>query len=215
MDYFKNLWSKVRFSSPLRIVTDILGRLGVRITPYYVYLEGLDRADLSSLKTNFTGYETVLLESQDMKEIAEIPGRKNLTEQSFLDKLDQGHLCLGMKHDGKLAGFNWANLSELTFSANTCFTLKDNEAYLYDAYTLMDFRGIGIAPYIRYRCYQQLEQLGKNRLYSISLAFNTPAINFKKKLNAELYELRLFIDIFRKWEFNMRLKQYSNTEPER
>ncbi len=213
MDYFKNLWVKIRFSSPLRIITDILGRLGVRITPYYIYLEGLDYADLSSLKTDFTGYETVLLGSQDMKEIAEIPGRCNLTEQSFLNKLNQGHLCLGMKHDGKLAGFNWANLTELTFSASTCFKLKNNEAYLYDAFTLMDFRGIGIAPYIRYKCYQQLEQLGKNRLYSISLAFNTPAIKFKKKLNAEPYELRLFIDIFRKWELNVRLKKYCNSDP--
>ncbi|MDX2506231.1 MAG: hypothetical protein QNL62_17375 [Gammaproteobacteria bacterium] len=209
MDYLRNLWSKIRFSSPLRIVADILGRLGVRIAPYYIYREGLDYANLSSLDENFSGYDTVILGSNDMHEIACIPGRENIDEEFLLERLNKGHLCLGMRHNGKLVGFNWANLTELTFSSKTSFSLQDNEAYLYDAFTLMDYRGIGIAPYIRFKCYQQLEQLGKNNLYSISLAFNTPAIKFKRKLNAELHELRLFVDAFRKWEINMRLKKYA------
>jgi hypothetical protein len=70
------------------------------------------------------------------------------------------------------------------------------------------YRGKGIAPYIRYLGYKELERLGRTRLYSISIYFNTPAVNFKKKLGAEFLELRLRVRLFRKWERDVRVKKY-------
>lgn len=209
IDYLKNIWLKVRYSSPLRVITDIFGRLGIRIAPYYVYREDLDFSDMSYLDNKFSEYETISLGPGDMKEIVLLPGRENIDEPVLLDRLQQGHLCLGMCRDGALVGFNWANLSQLTFSSKTSFDLNINEAYLYDAYTLIDYRGIGIAPYIRYKCYQQLEALGITKMYSVSLVFNTPAVKFKRKLNAKKHELRLFVDFFRRWEINFRIKKYT------
>ena len=88
------------------------------------------------------------------------------------------------------------------------FPLKDNEAYLFDAYTLMHFRGKGLAPYIRYQCYKELAKSDRHKLFSISNYFNTPSIKFKNKLNAKFLELRLSVELFRKWSFDLHLKKY-------
>ncbi len=104
----------------------------------------------------------------------------------------------------------------ISFSRKLCtytfcdkhITLEENEAYLFDAYTLLSFRGQGLAPYVRYQCYKELRKMEKTRLYSISLSFNRQSINFKKKLNAKFIQLSLFVSIFQKWRFTLPLKTY-------
>jgi hypothetical protein len=164
-----------------------------------------------------------------MKTISSIPGRHfTLTEEYFLERLRNGQKCFGLKYRGELAAFTWCDLdwcSHVYFKGKTTghtftwcnidrcahgyrFPLKDNEAYLFDAYTLMHFRGKGLAPYIRYRCYKELAKSGRHKLYSISECVNTPSIKFKKKLNAKFPELRLSVELFKKWSFDLHLKKY-------
>ena len=78
---------------------------------------------------------------------------------------------------------------------------------LFDAYTLDSFRGKGIAPYIRYQLYKELEKTGRMTLYSISERFNLSSIRFKKKLNARLVGQGLCVVLFKKWRFSTRLKK--------
>jgi hypothetical protein len=72
----------------------------------------------------------------------------------------------------------------------------------------MDFRGKGLAPYIRYHSYKVLERMGYSRIYSVSDYFNTPSLRFKKKLKAKLIELRLVITFFKRWPCQYLLKTY-------
>ena len=73
----------------------------------------------------------------------------------------------------------------------------------------MPFRGRGIAPFIRYQLYKEVAKLGKQKLYSISDAFNAPSLKFKKKLNAILVEKHIDIEIFSRWKYSFLLKKDS------
>jgi hypothetical protein len=204
--FWDRIKNKLRYSSFLRIVLDGIAKTGIRIFPYYIVLEGLFNRSLSHLESGFDEYELCFLKPQDMKTISSVPGR-NFTEEYLLQRLQNGQKCFGVKYRGELAAFTWCDFQQCNFRWRK-FLLTDDEAYLFDAYTLMSFRGKEIAPYIRYQCYKELAKSGKHKLYSISECVNTPSIKFKKKLNAKYPELRLSIELFKKWSFDLHLKKY-------
>lgn len=206
MYYLKNIWYKVRYSSFLRIIFDGFAKSGIRITPYFVVLEGLLNSSLSHLEAGFFEYKLDFLNKQDMVEISQIPGQRVSLEE-LTNRLKENKICYGAKHNGKIVGFTWCDFSEFYFKFYK-FRLKDDEAYLFDAFTLPAYRGKGIAPYLRYQFYKILKNFGKHQLLSVSDSFNTPSIKFKKKLNAKMIELRLLIIIFKKWNFDFHLKSY-------
>ncbi|MGR3319886.1 MAG: GNAT family N-acetyltransferase [Candidatus Anammoxibacter sp.] len=198
--------NKLRYSSFLRLILDGIAKTGIRIFPYYIVLEGLTNTGMPHLESGFDEYELCFLSPQDMKAISFIPGR-NFTEEYLLQRLQNGQKCFGVKYRGEIAAFTWCNFDWCTSNWYK-FPLEDNEAYLFDAYTLMSFRGKGLAPYIRYQCYKELVKFGRDKLYSISECVNTPSIKVKKKLNAKFHELRLSIELFKKWSFDLHLKKY-------
>lgn len=148
----------------------------------------------------FEEYEVVELIAQDMKEMAAIPGR-NFTVEDLLKRLHSGSKCYGLKHNGTLAAFTWCNFRMCDF-VGAQFSLKHDEAYLYDAFTLLSFRGKKLAPYIRYQVYKEVGKLNKNALYSISDCNNKQSIRFKQKLNAKICGQWMYCDVFRKWKFS-------------
>ena len=116
------------------------------------------------------------------------------------------HLSL-QKKGKELVGFTWSNLKEISMKWYQC-PLRENEAYLFDAYTLMPYRGKGIAPYLRNFIYEELGKLGRTKLYSYSDFFNTPALKFKQKLKAEKVKLFVVIELLKKWHFIFKIKDY-------
>ena len=205
MYYLKHLWQKMRHNSPIRFFFDGLRRLGIVAVPYYLVLEGIFDRPLPHLETGFEEYDMGYLGPEDMKAISAIPVR-NISEKKLISMLMEGKKCFGIKYKGELAAFTWCDFDRYNFRWYK-FLLKDNEAYLFDAYTLMPFRGKGIAPYIRYQFYKELAKAGRHRFYSISDCFNAPSIKFKEKMNAKFLELRLSVGLFRKWSFDLRLKR--------
>jgi hypothetical protein len=191
----------------MKTIFDLLKRVGIRIEPYYVILEGLFNGSIPQLETGLEGYSIGFLGPEDMKAISvsAIPDR-NTTEEFLLNRLKRGSRCFGAKHRGKVAAFTWYGEKQCNFHGRIS-PLKENEAALFDAYTLKSYRGKGIAPYIRYQLYKELSNLGKDILYSDSDFFNIPSIRFKTKLNAKLLELRVHI-AFRRWHFYPKLKNY-------
>ncbi|HEY6599885.1 MAG TPA: GNAT family N-acetyltransferase [Pseudomonadales bacterium] len=107
-------------------------------------------------------------------------------------RLDKGHLCILLRTGERIAGYTWADFDEVNDSACN-FELRPGEAYLYDAFIAPDYRGRSLAPYMRAESYKHLRQAGRHTFYSISDFFNSPAIKFKEKLNAEA--IRLYLQI--------------------
>ncbi len=204
--YFKELWIKFRYSHFLRLFFDGLARFGIRIALYYLFQEIISPENPPKLPAGFEGYEVGFWGPKEMKPMSFIPRRK-FSEEFLLQRLKDGHKCLGLKKDNNLAAFTWSNFKEATLKYNR-FLLKKNEAYLFDAYTLMDYRGKGLAPFLRYHLYMELEKLDITKFYSYSDYFNTSAVRFKLKLNAKKIKLLLVVDLFGKWHFTFPLKDY-------
>jgi ribosomal protein S18 acetylase RimI-like enzyme len=112
-----------------------------------------------------------------------------------------------IKHEGQIAGYTWADLDEVNDS--TCnYELQPGEAYLYDAYIVPEYRGRALAPLLRIECYKHLQQSDMHTYYSVSDYVDTPAINFKKKLNAEFIKLYLQIKVGSRELGHWLLKEY-------
>lgn len=183
-----------------------LGRKGFGVFPFYLTLEGDSKITYKKLP----GYSTVLLKVKDMKELEKIPGRYVSSEQ-LSAQFREGIRCLGIKHNKKIVAFTWYNLKKCT-ARTFPFDLKENEAYLTDAYTIEDYRGKGIAPYLRNELYKILRKSGRHVFYSITEYFNYSSINFKKKLGAKNILLGLHFEFFKKIRFTIKLRKYNTNK---
>jgi hypothetical protein len=172
-------------------VVERLRRIGIDFNPYWLFREGArpHRADWPELALEFP---SSVLDARDIPAIAACTPWN--TEQVVRGRLSRGDLCIVLKHGSEIAGYTWADLQRVSDAACT-FPLGRHEAYLYDAYIAPQFRGRSLAPYMRAECYEHLRAVGRHSFYSISDFFNTPAIKFKRKLNAEIVRLYLQIKL--------------------
>jgi len=190
-----------------KTVLDPLKKIGFIITPFYLYEEGLSGDIWKSRKDNFDQYEIGFLSPPDMKEIAALSRGDFSSEEKLLARLNDGQKCFGAKYQGKIVAFTWSNFESCDSSLYK-FRLRDDEAYLWDAFTIPSSRGKGIAPYLRLRFQKKLETLGRNKSYSITLFFNRPAISFKKKLNARPIFLGINLASRRKCYLSLKIKSH-------
>lgn len=210
MRFLQRFAQKIRYNNPARLVTDALTKVGVRISPFYLVVEGLSQIIPEFEQDKFCDFTIDFLTEKDIEQIVSDFREKGvISEEKLLKRFRNGAKCLGAKKNGKIAAYTWFNTDKCEFSGCP-FLLNRDEAYLFDAYTLVKYRGEKIAQYLRYRCYKELKSLGKTRLYSISEAFNRQSMNFKKRLNARFIFFGFYISIFRKWEFTIRLNRFLN-----
>jgi hypothetical protein len=197
---------KIRYGMVLQVIKNRIGRLGIEIVPYYFFQEGAVEVKMPKIKGNVTDYQFEFLGPADMKLIAE--SNSGYHEEDYMSFLAAGQICLGMKLGDEIAAFMWINIKECGFK-ETIIPLRSNEAYLWNMYTMESFRGMNIAPYLRCKSYEVLKGIGRDRLYSISEYFNSPAVKFKHKLNAKRLRLGLYIKLFKKYHWDITLRSYS------
>jgi hypothetical protein len=209
MNNLRRLKQKFKYNSLFRILHDGLVKTGLKISFFYLVEEGLNLSPDKFENKEFKDYSLEFLKEENIDQICLIPERPRKKE-ILINQLRNGCSCLVFKKDDGIVGYTWFNIYVCNFNAYK-FSLKENEAYLFDAYVLIKFRGKNIAPFIRYKCYKELEKLGRTRLYSISETVNKQSINFKKKLNAKFVLLALYVCLFKKWTYSKALKKF-NTE---
>jgi GNAT superfamily N-acetyltransferase len=157
-----------------QILIDILAKMKIFVFPYQLVAEGMTTAESRSVARKFADCEFGALGPQDMPAIASIPGRGFSLEQ-LLSRLREGQLCFGAKYHGEIVAFTWLNLTEGTIRSHHLFPLKAHEAFLFDAYTLERFRGMGIAPGLHYHCCEELAKLGRDQCYSVTAMWDPSA----------------------------------------
>jgi hypothetical protein len=202
----KKILNKVRYGMTLQSVRYILMRLGIEFSPYYLFLERINETDIPDIKGVSEDYTCEFLGPEYMKEIGAI-NYAGFTENKLLALLKAGQKCIALKNKNEIACFMWINFTEFSYKS-TVVKLKSNEAYLWFMYTMESYRGKNLAPYLRYKSYMALSEMGRNRLYSISDYFNSPAVRFKKKLNSRRLKLILYIQIFNKLHRSFTLRSY-------
>jgi hypothetical protein len=201
----KWLWSKVRYGLVLHGLRNRMSRIGLEFKPYYWVLEGSENFTSPEIKGNIAEYSLDFLGPKDMKIIGDRGDWYN--EEILLGFLKKGKKCLGIKHKGEIAAFMWIDFEECNFTPHF-IRLKENEAYLFSMFTMYKYRGKNIAPYLRYKSYEKLRELGKNTFYSVSEYFNYSTIKFKKKLKAKHLKLILYIELFKKIRWSITLRKY-------
>ena len=205
----KKIMGKVRYGLTLQGIRYVLIKVGIEFSPYYLFQEGINVTEIPEIKGMDTDYSCELLKPEDMKVIGAI-NYAGYSEEKLLVFLKAGEQCLGLKHNNEIVAFMWMNFKELNYKS-TVIPLKDNEAYLWFMYTRDSYRGKNLAPYLRYKSYEMLKEKGRDKLYSVSDYFNSPAVIFKKKLNAQKLKLILFVQLFDRVRHTYTLKSHYST----
>lgn len=208
MRYAQYLKHKLAYDPWQQTVLNIFGKCGIRIQPFYLFLEGLSAA-APTVQEEVTACEINFLQSEDMDQIGTLADR-NIPTSILRHRLENGNICLGAWLQGELMAFTWCNFDRVTYEGYPC-NLAADEAYLFDAYTATSFRGKGLAPYIRYRSYLELKTLGRTKLYSITERFNRSSMRFKQKLGARVVDSGLLVEFFKCWRFYRHRDNYLNT----
>ncbi|MGD0822340.1 MAG: GNAT family N-acetyltransferase [Desulfomonilia bacterium] len=159
-----------------------------------------------SIKMNADEFNLLLLGSLDMKQVSETPGVKE-TEEILLERLERGWLCLGLMCGTRIIAHMWCNTRECDSNLYP-FLLDHDEAYLSNALTVEEYRGRGIAPYLRLQFYKHLHGMGCYKIYSITEYFNISAMRFKQKLGAKPILLLVKVYFLNKYSVNILLKRY-------
>jgi hypothetical protein len=184
----------------------VLSKVGLTVVPYYLTQEAasdnLKITPPSKLGSISCGFLTL----PEIGMIYANPETRAYAEIKSTFKNDTCS-CFGIKKDQEIIAFTWCNLTRCHSSFDT-FAIKEDEAYLFNAYTYKKYRGYNLAPYLRYETYKYLKEIGRTRFFSYTEYFNTPAVNFKKKINARHVKLRLYIKLLFKFRWNITLKNY-------
>ena len=201
----KRIISKFKNGLILQSIRNQLVKVGIIIAPYYWVQEGLNQTEIPQIKGIISDYRVAFLEAEDLKLIG--ANFRGYSADALLANLEAGHLCLGLKHNNDIASFMWIYLKECSYMSVN-ISLKNDEAYLTSMYTIESFRGKNLAPYLRYKSYEILKKMSRDKIYSVSEFFNSSAIRYKQKLNAKNLKLVFYIQLFKRLKWSLTLKTY-------
>ena len=188
-------------------VLDQLRRLGIGLDPYFLFREGARprQTDWPELAREFP---SSVLGADNSEEVAAIGAFDSWrTVERVRARLEKGDLCVVLKDRERVAGFTWADFDEVNDPACD-YELGPDEAYLYDAFIAPEYRGRSLAAYMRVESYKHLRAKGRHTFYSLSDCFNTPAIKFKQKLDAEITRVYLQIKLGQRVLGQWQLRDY-------
>jgi len=202
----KWFWNILKNGLFLFGVRNRLATLGFDFNPFYWVLEGVSDCVPPKIKGDLSDYEVVKLNLKEIETIKKkFVGPDPITGiMNFHDQLQH----IGLKHKGEIVAFVFIELYDFDFKKKV-FHLKENEAYLFNQYTFEAHRGKNLAPYLRYQSYLMLQDMGRNRIYSITQYFNRSSKRFKKKLNAKNLQLFMYIILFNKYHYHFLIKNYT------
>lgn len=170
----------------LKGITRRLDRLGLHVEPFLVVREG----GVDAMPVGQPSWRGGFLEAADIGELMRLePGK---TARQIEARIASGHLCFGIKVGSRVIAKMWCDLDEFNYLPNRRL-LSSDEVYLYGAFADPEFRGQGLAPYMRAMCYEALRVRGRTRFISYTHYFNHSARRFKAKLGAQNECLRVHV----------------------
>ncbi len=203
--FFSLVAGEFKYKKVLLNVTYVLGKVGITISPYYFYLEEADNRINIKLSPALDSTVSGFLSPADLEKVYHHPETQGYAALEKVFK-DDKHFCFALKQGDEVMSFTWCDMDKIRWVKS--IDLKPDEAYMFNAYTYKKYRGMNIAPYLRFYLYKYLKELGRTKIYSYTEYFNTPAVNYKKKLKAKPLKLGLYIRLFSKIKWDLTLKKY-------
>lgn len=211
MPTIEKIRDRFRYGLATQALFRRLRRIGLRISPYILYLE-----KPGGLPVHPGPYSIERITLEALQDIAAKLPDVSIDLAAWRRRIEAGNLGLLLKEGDNVVGYTWASLEYCRgIAVRPLFLLTDRQAYLFDLYVSNEHRGRGIASVMRERSYAELERVGRSELYSISEYFNTPVRQLKRRLAAQPLELRLGLTLFRRWRFDTRLRRYREQLPTR
>jgi GNAT superfamily N-acetyltransferase len=189
-----------------RIMPAILRRLatvGIVLEPFLVVRED---PDASGLSTDAMQFKYGFIQPEHVETL--IQSKLITSREDAYRHFNEGSRCFVAWDGDRIAAKMWCDFEIFRFKGCPR-PLNDDEIYLYGAFAHPDYRGLGLAPATRQRCYQALRELGRSRLYSFTDYYNLSARRFKEKLGARNESLHLFVTLFGRWSHTFALKHYT------
>jgi len=110
----------------------------------FIFFEKALSDDPTDVKTD-VGINVRLVQKDDFPEVIE-----NFPTLSMIEvenRFNAGHLSFGAEIDGTLVHVRWLSFNEAYLGGlNRPLHVDSNSAYLYDAFTIPKYRGLGISP---------------------------------------------------------------------
>lgn len=201
---FKVISDVIKNGLFLQGVRHAFAKVGIDIMPYYWVKEEASPTEIPQLRTD----QKFVFRALEKPDLANVINKTDaINEKKIHQSFADGQECVGLTHEGKIAAYMFIELNGFEIKKRK-FNLDSNQAYLLNMYTLPNFRGKNLAPYLRYLCYRHLEKREITSKYSVSNYFNKSAIKFKKKLNSKPEKLFLNIELFNSIQWNFVLKTY-------
>ena len=129
--------------------------------------------------------------------------------EELLKRLADGNICLAIQHKKKIASFAWCDFKKCN-SVTYHFALQKGQAYIFDAFTMNEYRGMGLAVKLRLHIHNYLHKKKISTIYSITEAFNYPAISMKKKTGGITILSGVHFNFFKKVDFRIKLGKHIN-----
>lgn len=119
------------------------------------------------------------------KDISEIMKTFKDFGKKAKERFKLGHLCFGAKTDGKYVHLKWVAFNESYISEiDRTIQISPTEAYLYDSYTLPEYRGLGLTSAVMKKTVRYLSDMGIKKIYAIVRHDNYPMLRVKEKEGA-------------------------------
>jgi hypothetical protein len=183
---------RIRHGLLIQEMLDKLAGAGLVFYPYYIILEPV-RAEALTLDPHTTVRALV---PGDAAEMLRIQVRRQ-SEEVIAGRLSRA-ACLGIFHDGELAGYTWADRQSFPIPATNgqvLFALAPHEAYLFGTFVAPRHRGRRLAGMVRAHMQMELGRQGCTHCYSTTLAFNRSSMRFKTWLGLGIAERRLYLHL--------------------
>ena len=178
-----------------------IAKIGIRLEPFLIVHEGNVRHPPRLSVERFTFR---FMQEADFDSLIGFGSSETRDKMLWLD---DGKRCFAAWDGSRLAAKMWCDFQSFNFRPQ-CRPLKDDEVYLFAAYSHPDYRGQGLAPAMRFQCYAALNKLGRSKYYSVTDYFNPAARRFKEKLGAKNELLGLHVSLFSRWSRTFTLRKY-------
>ena len=207
--FFQNVYHKVRYSDPPRLLFDVLSKLKIYIFPFNLYcFEVEGEIDLPPPSEKTRGYRCEQLDRSSIAKLAAIPKKGNTLEE-VTRRFDVGEVCFGILKGEEIVGYCWFNLKECTSRLYSFPFNGANKAYLYDLYVVPEHRGRGLSPYLVTQFYPWAQEQGFEQVYATINLFNNPSNQLTVSYRQETLVKMLYVSLFNIYEHTFLLKNYT------
>ena len=101
------------------------------------------------------------------------------------DRFDVGDICYGAKINGHFAHIKWISFNQSYISeVENTIRLAPDSVYLYDGYTLPEYRGLRLTSIVLDKTFEFLSSIGIKQAYSFILPNNSKILKSKERENA-------------------------------